>query len=514
MSMRRMMKLAMSVLVTGSLGTGMILFGAVSRSGAAGTGGTLTVGLVTGIPQLNPALATFSDEHVLFPLLWDGLTQYEPNGKIGPDLATSWSSSDDNKTWVFQLRSGVKFSNGETVTSADVANSFDYYLNPSTPFQDNTGLEVIKTVEANGPSSVVIQLSSPDSSLPSAITYVDVIDLATLSTIDQNPIGTGPFEVQSFVPDSTVTLVRNPDYWGTSAGVSQISIVAEPDPTAAFTSLTADTIQVMGDLPDSDLSQVKSNSSLKLVKPAVPGLWLDWEVDTTAGPFVNVKAREALAYAVNRKAVVSEAYFGGGTVSSENDPLATTNPSYDSHLTKYTYNLKKAKKLFAEAGIHAGAKFTWWGDSAEPGWTTSGEILQASLKQIGITLKLVSNDSATYAAKFYPPGKSFPGLIVPNYQSRSAAPEFAMDAFTKGVCECNWNSKTYFSMFNSAMGATKTALESADWNNLQKLVNETVPVIIPAQFSLDVGSVSSVSGIWEEGNGEIHLENAVIQNNG
>jgi peptide/nickel transport system substrate-binding protein len=514
MNIKRMKMVVMSVLVTSSLGLGFDSFGASSQAVAAGTGGTLNVGFTVGIPQLNPAVATFNVEWTLFPLLWDGLTQYSSKGTVSPDLATSWSASNNNKTWTFQLRSGVTFSNGVAVTSADVVNSFNYYLNPTTPFQDNTGLGIVTSVTASGPSSVVIQLSTPDSWLPEAVIPVKVIDMAALSTIDTNPIGTGPFVVQSFVPNSTLTLVRNPTYWGTSPSVSQINIVAEPDPTAAFTALTAGTIQVMGDLPNSDLSRVKSLSSLKVIQPSISGIYLDWEVDTTKGVFKNVKARQALAYAINRKAVLGEAYFGAGTVSNENDPIAVTSSWYDSHLTKYTYNLSTAKKLFAEAGIHAGSKLTWWSDSAYPEWTTAGEILQASLAKIGIKLKIVNSDTSTWVAKFYPPGKSFPGLIVPNYQSRLAAPVFSMEAFTTGVCECNWTSKTYDSLYSKAVGSTNKAIEIANWNKLQTLLNKAVPVEIPGQISNDEASSSSVSGIWEEGGDLLHLENAVIKNNG
>jgi peptide/nickel transport system substrate-binding protein len=514
MGVRRLRIGATGVAVASLLGIGFGSIGTAGQASASGAGGTLNVGFTAGIPQLNPALVTFSVEETLFPLLWDGLTQWNSNGKIAPDLATTWSSSDDNEKWTFNLRSGVTFSNGVAVTSADVVNSFNYYLNPSTPFQDNTGLSVIKSVTASGSNSVVIQLSSPNASLPDAVTPVKVIDLAALSTIDTDPIGTGPYIVQSFVPNSNLTLVRNPDYWGSPASVSQINFNTEPDATAGYTALTAGTLQVMGQVPDSELTGAKANPSLKVVAPANPGSYLTWETDTAAGPFKNVKARQALAYAINAKAVLSEAYFGAGKVSTEADPLSTTNPYYDKHLTKYTYNLKKAKALFTAAGIHKGATFTWWTTSAYPEWTTAGEILQASLAQIGIKLKIVSNDVSTWAAKFYPAGKSYPGLIIPNFQSVSGDPVFAMTFYAPKRCECNFNSATIAAAYKAAVGSTSTTLQAKNWDKIQQVLNEEVPTETPLQISTDSIASSSVTGIWEESGNQLHLEHAVIKSNG
>ncbi|HUZ40371.1 MAG TPA: ABC transporter substrate-binding protein [Acidimicrobiales bacterium] len=510
MNVRRRRVWATNLVVVSLLGIG---FNAISTAGPAGAsgGGTLNVGFTAGIPQLNPALVTFSVEETLFPLLWDGLTMWNSKGKIAPDLATSWSSSAHNQTWTFNLRSGVKFSNGVAVTSADVVSSFNYYLNPSTPFQDNTGLSVIKSVTANGANSVVIQLKDPNASFPDAVTPVKVIDMAALSTIDTNPIGTGPFIVQSFVPNSTLTLVHNPNYWGSPASVSQINFTTEPDATAGYTALTAGTLQVMGQVPDSELTGAKANSSLKIVAPANPGSYLTWETDTKAGPFKNVKARQALAYAINAKAVLSEAYFGAGKVSTEADPLSTTNPFYDGKLTKYTYNLKKAKALFAEAGIHKGATFTWWTTSAYPEWTTAGQILQASLANIGIHLKIVSNDVSTWAAKFYPAGKSYPGLIIPNFQSVSGDPVFAMTFYAPGRCECNFNSSAIAAAYKTAVGSTNTSVQSKNWDSIQKILNQEVPTETPLQIATDSIVSSTVSGVWEESGNQLHLEAAVIK---
>ncbi|MFD2775300.1 ABC transporter substrate-binding protein, partial [Leucobacter albus] len=128
------------------LATGVIAAAAViALSSCAGTGGgtlgegsggagqsSITVAAAQGIPQLNPAIRTFAWEEVLFPLLWNGLTQTSESGEIEGDLAEKWEVSDDQQTWTFTLKDGVTFSNGDPLTAEAVVASFEYYLAPET----------------------------------------------------------------------------------------------------------------------------------------------------------------------------------------------------------------------------------------------------------------------------------------------------------------------------------------------------------------------------------------------
>ena len=404
-------------------------------------GGTLSIGAAQGIPQLNPALWTFAWEETLLPLLWDGLTQYEQNGTVGPDLATHWSSADGARQWTFHLRGNVKFSNGKPFTSANVVSNFNYFRAPATTYHDKSNLSLITSVIASGPRTVVINLSAPDAVLPQGITNVKMIYLPALSTIDSKPIGTGPFVVKSFQPNSQLTLVRNSRYWGTPALLNQIDVVNAPDPTSAYTSLISGSLDLLWSAPYSDVAGIRHSPSLKLLAPKVASQFNFWDLDTAAPPFNNVKVRQALAYAVDRSAILKDAYFGQGLVSNANDPLATNNPAYDKSLKPYPYDLKKAKALFNADRVKS---LTWWGIAGQyPEFTTTGEILQASLKSIGVKLNIDNVDISTWAAKFYPAGKKFPGLVVPNFDPAPPAPAFSLNYLREGTCNCNWVNPTY-----------------------------------------------------------------------
>jgi peptide/nickel transport system substrate-binding protein len=238
---------------------------------------------------------------------------------------------------------------------------------------------------------------------------------------------------------------------------------------------------------------------------------VDWEVDLTSPPFNNPLARQALAYATNRAAILETAYYQQGVISSTNSILADANPAKAQGLQKYPYDLEKAKDLFAQAGVTSGSKLTWWAVAGQyPEWQTVGQILQASLKEIGIDLEIKNSEIAAWADKFYPAGKKFPGLIVPNALNASPQPAFSLNFLLSGRCECNWNSAAYDAAFATAVGAVDVAQRNQAWAAAQRLENQQVPLMIPIIRSPAAGVSRTVSGVWLEGGGQLHLEDASV----
>ncbi len=479
-------------------------------SGTAKTGGVLTIGAAQSIAELNPVTKANAWEQVLFSLMWDGLVKTGQDQKtIEPDLATSWTSSADLKTWTFQLRTGVKFSNGDALTAANVVSTVKYYQDPTTTTQLKNNVAPIADVAANGDSTVVFTLSTPNALFPSSIEMLKIVDMSALGTMESQPAVTGPFKVKEFVADDHLTLERNPSYFGTAPKLDGIKLVKAADASSAVTALESGDLDALWSAPLSQVSAIEANPNLAVVKPSVIGQYVSWEVDTTAAPFNNPLARQALAYAIDAKSILKAAYFDQGVISTTNDPLTANNPDFGGTLTDYSYNLDKAKALFAQAGVKAGATFTWWGASNQyPEWNTSAQILQASLKQIGITLKIENTDIASWPAKFYPAGKSFPGMIVPNFQSYEpdAADEFLF--IRSGRCECNWNNAQFDQLYNQALGTADPAARTALWGQLQTLVNQAAPIFVPLQFATVTATKHNVVGLWVDGGGNPHLEDA------
>lgn len=475
-------------------------------------GGELTVAAAQGIPQLNPAIRTFAWEEVLFPLLWNGLTKTDESGEVVGDLAETWEASDDQMTWTFTLRDGITFSNGDPFTADDAVEAFQYYLDDGTATQEKNKISMVTEVTAPDEKTIVISLSEPIATFPAGIVWVKMLDVDSLDTIDREPIGTGPYIVDRFTPDDSLTLVPNENYFGEAPALDEITIVKAAESTAAVTGLRSGDIDVLWSVPQGDVEGLEAGGDIALVRPDNPSQWPSWEVDTTSAPFDDVRARQALAYAIDREAILEAAYSGQGVVSPTNNPLGEVNPWFGGELTDYSYDLDKAKQLFAEAGVTEGSTLTWWGVAGQyPEWNTSGEILQASLKEIGITLKIDNNDIGTWVDSFYPAGKSFPGYIVPNFQSTPPEPAYSLNFYLDGRCECNWKNDDFQQAFDEALAEPDESARKQKWAKVQTIINQEVPLLVPLQSTVVTATGMNVDGIWVEGGGQLHLEDAHLK---
>lgn len=503
--------LTRKAVIGGMLAASLFALGgcAAGNTGDKATGdGSITVAAAIGIPQLNPAIRTFAWEEVLFPLLWNGLTKTSPTGKIEPDLATSWEASEDQKTWTVELRGNVMFSNGKAFTADDVVSTFEYYLDEGTATQERNKIDAIEDVVAVDADTVEFTLNEPIATFAAGIVWVKMLDVDSLDKIDKNPIGTGPYTVSAFTPDSSVTLVRNDDYFGEAASIETITIEKAAESTAAVTGLRSGDIDVLWSVPPGDVEQFESDDTITLVRPDNPSQWPFWEMDTTSVPFDDVRVRQALAYSVDRDAILDAAYYGQGIVSPTNNALSENNPWIASGLTDYSYDLDKAKKLFEAAGV---TELTWWSIAGQyPEWNTSGEILQASLAEIGVTLTIQNNDVGTWVDKFYPAGKTYPGLIVPNFSSTPQEPAYSLNFYLEGRCECNWSNADFQAGFAAAIGEPDETARKEKWGEVQTIVNSEVPIIVPLQSTVVTATQKRVSGVWVESGGQPHLESATL----
>lgn len=485
-----------------------------TESTVSSSGGSLRAGAAQGISQLNPATRTFGWEQTLFSLLWNGLTKPAQDGSVEPDLAVSWEALEDGLRWRFSLRDDVVFSNGKALTADDVVATFDYYLDPSTATQEAGKLAVIEDVTAVDPLTVEFVLSSPNQWFPDAIQYVKVLDMSSLESMDSSPVVTGPFAVTEFVPNDRLVLERNESYFGEPALLDQIEFVTQNDPTAALTALAAGDLDVFWAVPSGDAGRIAEGSdpNLKMINPNGPGQSPFWHFDVSAPPFDDVRVRQAFAYAVDREAILDAAYSGQGQVSNSNSFIADDSPWFGGNDIDYSFDLERAAELFAEAGIDGDDTFTWWGVSNQyPEWNLSGQILQQSLAEIGIELTIENNEIGTWAGRFFPAGKDYPGLVVPNFLNNPTNPAFALSFYAPDVCVCNWSDDEFTAAYDAALATPNNPDEGASaWHEVQRILNREIPMLVPLQASTGAAARSNVNGVWLESGAVLHLENATI----
>lgn len=485
----------------------LVLAAACSNGTSSTTKHVLTIGASSGIPQLNPIIKTFAYEEILYALLWDGLVKQKPDGTPAADLATSWTPASDLRSWTFNLRQGVKFVNGKELTSDDVVQSVNYFIDPKVPAQWAKYNALISGAKAISKYVVEIDLSAPDSSLPVTIEYFQVLDMSTLSTINQKPNGTGPYTVKEFVPDDHLYLVPNPKYWGPKPKLDELDIVKTADPTAAVTALKTGSIQALWGPPQTAVADLASDSNIKVLEPQAPAQLHELEFDDSSFPFNDVRARQAFSYATDRDTILKTAYGGIGVTSPQNDYLSTKNVAYDGSLPKYDYNLDKAKQLFDAVGVK---HLTWWTIAgAYPQWVTEGQIIQGDLAKIGITMDIQTNEISTWAAKFYPAHKKYPGVIIPNVLPGGAWP-LSMSFIYGGASSLNWHDAGFDQAYVSAQGTVDTSAQKGFVSQLQRIQDEQVPSVVPLHSVDPVLVRSNVSGLWVGNDGRAHLEDAGV----
>jgi peptide/nickel transport system substrate-binding protein len=498
---------AATVLVTASAGPAGI------RTAGAATctqHGTLTYGIAgAGISALDPNTIAFAGQMPLQTLLYNGLTKYAADGTVQPDLATKWKSSTNLKTWWFFLRQDVKYADGRAFTSADAVANIQRVLSPKVASQARGNISTVTSAKALGKYEIVLKLSSPSALMPVALTDIKMSDTSDVASLDKTGNGTGPYKVSDFVPDQSLSLVPNPNYWGSQPCLSTITFLREPDPTAMVTDFTAGKLGMVWQVPPTSLPKVQSDKDVYVLKPkGISGAHV-WEIDTTSPPFDNVLARQALEYAIDRKTMVKTAFFGQGLPSVADDLLSTASPAYNKGLKPYTFNLAKAKQLFTQAGVKPGTTFTFWALAGRRDeWVTMAEILQQDLQKIGLKLEIQRNDVSTWLGKFYPAGKTYPGTIIANYFSMPPDPTFAFRQGQYGNCECNWKSPQLEALAKKAVATIDPKKRQAIYNQMQTIYSQGAPVAVIAHQTNIVAAQKSIAGAWEDPAGNVHLEDA------
>ena len=521
MSRRRKLSAAAAVLaVAAAAVSGTVVSSARSapaeRTTATATGctsskGTLRYGIAgAGISQLDPNTINFAGQAPLQTLLYNGLSKYDRDMQVVPDLATKWRSSADLKTWFFTIRTGVKYSTGRTFTAEDARANILRVLDPKVTSQQRANAKDIRSARVINPYLLRIKLGSPSAILPNALVDIKMSDTTDVANLAKSGTGTGPYKVSSFVPNQSLTLEPNPKHFGGKACIEKIEFVREPDPTAMVTDFKAGNLDMIWQVRPTDVPAVRSSSTSFLQPKGVSGAHV-WELDTTSEPFNDVRARQALSYAIDRKTMNLAAFSGLATPSLGNSLISASSSAYNKKLKPYTFNLQKAKQLFDAAGVKQGTTFTFWALAGRRDeWITMAQILQQDLQKIGLNLSIQRSDVSTWLGKFFPAGKKYPGTIIGNYFSMPPNPTYAMKQGGFGSCECNWKNNTFEAQALKAPGVKDLNERQKVYDIMQQIFSQYAPVMVIAHQTNIVAHQKRVTNAWEDAQGNVHLEEARV----
>jgi len=195
--------------------------GLSGASAPAGAQGTIRIALGTTLSQLDPAKTTIGDEYVYVHLVFNGLSRIDPDMSVKPDLAESWTASDDLKTWTFKLRQGVKFHDGTPFNAQAFKENFDRQKDPANKCRCAFYITNVREVQAPDEYTVVYNLTDPSVNLPATNTIQSQNNVVHSPTAwktkgddyNRNPVGTGPYILKSWTAGDRMVLEKNPNYW-------------------------------------------------------------------------------------------------------------------------------------------------------------------------------------------------------------------------------------------------------------------------------------------------------------
>ncbi|MFO1089273.1 MAG: ABC transporter substrate-binding protein [Hyphomicrobiales bacterium] len=379
-----------------------------------------------GSPEnFNPQLNTTGTSLDAARPVYNQLVEFKPGTvDVVPGLAESWTVSDDGKTITFKLRKGVKFGSNKDFkptrdfNADDVLFSFNRQWKDDNPYHKVSGgaydyfndmgmPDLLQSIEKKDDHTVVMTLKEPNAPILANLAmdfasilsaeYADaMLKAGTPEKVDQDPIGTGPFEFVGYQKDAVIRFKANPDYFGGKPKIDNLVYAITPDATARYAKLKANECQVMIAPNPADLAAMKEDKHLKVLEQA--GLNIGYlSMNTQKPPFDKKEVRQAINMAIDKAAILKEVYQGAGQPAV--NPIPPTIWSYDKSTKDYEYNPEKAKEMLKAAGVTSLETDLWWMPVQRPynpNAKRMAEMMQADLAKVGINAKLVSYEWGEY----------------------------------------------------------------------------------------------------------------------
>lgn len=329
------------------------------------------------------------------------------NGKLQhkPMLATSWDVVDD-KTWVFHLRKGVKFHNGEEFNAQAVKCNLERVLDPEQKARKRYYFTNIKRIEIPDPFTLKITTKVP---MPTLLVNLGFgLYIAPPKYVEEkgdeyvatHPVGTGPFKFVRWVKDEEIVLEANEDYWGGPPIIKSLVFKPIPEDSTRVAALLGSQLDIAVNIPVHLISVINKSDKAEVLT-ANSALSTNIHMNTIVeGPLRNKKIRQALNYAVDKENIIKHILEGYGKPLGS--PLTPAHFGYNPNVNPYPYNPEKAKALLSEAGYAKGLSLTL---NVPAGRYVKdkeiGEAITGYLKEVGIDAKMQVWEWANYMKQMY-----------------------------------------------------------------------------------------------------------------
>ncbi len=428
----------------------------------------IVVGIAQDFDSLDPDYMTAAGTKEVLFNMFEGLVKPASSGEIVPAVASAVDKSEDGLTYVFTLRQGVKFHNGDPVTTQDVVYSIDRRRNGEDQAAQLAALAVIADVQADE-ETVTVTLTEPSNEFLAFLMNAYILP-AGYDKQETAPVGTGPYKFVSRSVQDNMVLERFEDYWGTPGKLDRVTFKVLENAEGLVLGLQSGALDVVAHMSSDQTVQLKDGefSILEGSMNLVQALYLN----NAEKPFDDVRVRQALCYAVDKQAVIDLAFNGYGI------PLGTSMfPSfekyYDESLTDYySYDPAKAKELLAEAGYPNGFDMTITVPSNYTPHVNTATVLVELLREVGVNVTVQPVDWGTWLDEVYGQRKfqsTITGLTSDNMTARKLLERFGS---TVGNNFTNYSNAEYDEILAQALSAADEEQQTELYRALERNLTE------------------------------------------
>lgn len=351
--------------------------------------------------SLNPLTATSFQALQGFEHIYESLTAFDNNLNIIPALAESWETPDD-RTYIFNLRQGVKWHDGSDFTADDVKYTFDIVMDPDAGVGWRTNFSQVDTIEVVDPHTIKFTTLTPFPPLLGAFAILRGSAIikrgAADGNLDSAAIGTGPYKLVEFVPNDYIKLERNADYWGAPAPyINEVTFKVLADDLARTSALVGGSVDYALLTPEG-VQQVRSDPNI--VVTSNPRIYLYCVLlNTRRAPWDNPKARLALNYAIDRDDIITKVFSGEGQVAGPIPPNFGGWELSEEELrgTWYTRDLDRARELLREAGVEQGAPVDLIVTAFNQFFPAMAVVMADQLKEVGLEVGIRQLETGVYS---------------------------------------------------------------------------------------------------------------------
>ena len=396
------------------------------------------------------SLATSGSQPQVYPAgyeaafaVFSGLLRFGPDLSFQPDLATKWEVASDNVTWTFNLRDGVTFHDGTPFNADAVVSYFTRMLDKTYNLSAYTLWEPIAKVEKVDDRTVKLTTKRPYGALLNTMAHGSALIPSPAAVtkygkdIGLHPVGTGPYQLDTFNPGSKLVVKAFPQYHGDKPVYDSITYTYVGDPAGRVAALQGGQANIIDAVPVEQAKQLAGKSGVSLVN--IPGLQCFGIGLNQNHQFLTDKnVRQALNYAIDKEAIVSSLFRGYATVM--NSPLAP-NTTGHAECGKYQVSADKAKDMLKSAGFTAGSdgilakdgkRFSLrlrTPDGMYPNDTRVAQVIQDQLKAVGVEVVIQKVDKSTFWAGITIPKASVDfDLVLFGYNPSHASGVIQLDA--------------------------------------------------------------------------------------